>query len=449
MKNKLPCIVILGLILFSSIFLIAGLGKILNLVFPVATFSIGILFYYRYPILYVGFTWWMWFLTPLIRRLVDYRIGFTDPSPVLLAPYLTTLVSLITLWKFLPKVYNQQSLPFILSFLGILYGFFVGLIYRPPIQVFISLLDWLAPISFGFHLFLKWSRYPDFRNVFERAFFWGVIVMGIYGVAQYIIAPDWDRYWLLNAEIVSAGIPEPLGIRVWSTMNSPGSFAIVMMSGLLLLFGSKGYTSVFATLPGYLSFLLSSVRSAWGGWFIALITLTIFVKSYIQIRMIIILIFISAIILPLATIEPFSPIISERIETFSNIRNDGSAQARQETYEQLLGEAITNIFGKGIGSPKYDSGILAMLFSLGWIGTLLYMGGLILLLYSFLNASYQPDVFLYIIRAIIFGVLAQFVLAAVFIGVGGVIIWGFLGLGLASHQYNRYIKINKSVFLES
>jgi len=319
MNKKQLWIVILGFAFFSGVCIIAGLGKILNLVFPIAAFGIGIFLYYRSPILYIGFTWWMWFLTPLVRRLADYRSGFTDPSPILLAPYLITLASLITLLKYFPKVYNKQGFPFILSLLGVVYGFFVGLIYRHPLTVGIALLEWLIPITFGFHVFFNWSIYPDFRKKFEQTFVWGVIVMGVYGIVQYMIAPEWDRYWLLSTEMASAGMPEPMGIRVWSTMNSPGSFAIVMMSGLLLLFASRGNLYFFAALPGYLSFLLSSVRAAWGGWFMGLITLAIFVKSSVQIRMIVIIITMLLLILPFATVEPFSPIISERLETFSDI----------------------------------------------------------------------------------------------------------------------------------
>ncbi len=440
MKKNPAWVAILGLVIFSTTCIMAGLSQILNFAFPVATFGIGILFYRRYPILYIGFTWWIWFLTPLIRRLVDYHSNFTDPSPILLAPYLTTMASLITVWKYLPKVYDKQGLPFVLALIGVIYGLFVGLIYRQTVQVFISLLEWLIPIAFGFHVFFNSARYPEFRNSFKQSFLWGIIIMGVYGILQYMIAPDWDRYWLLSTEMESAGMPEPMGIRVWSTMNSPGSFAIVMMSGLLLLFEGKGNLYFLAALPGYLSFLLSAVRSAWGGWFIGLITLAIFVRSHIQIRIILTLTVMLLLILPLATLEPFSPMISDRLETFSNIENDHSAQARQEIYGNLFAEAISSLFGEGIGSPTYDSGILAMLFSLGWTGTVFYMGGLMILVYSFLNISHQSDTFLYIVRAILFGILSQLFLGVVMLGIGGMILWGFLGLGLASQSYKKHLK---------
>jgi hypothetical protein len=189
-------IAILGLILLSTLLIVAGAGKILNLAFPGGAFIIGVFLYFRYPILYIGFSWWMWFLTPLVRRLADYRGSFTDPSPILLAPYLVLLITLVTLGKHLPKINRQGGLPFMLSFIGLAYAYLVGIIQNSPIQVTIALLEWLVPVLFGFHLFVNWRNYPSYRQNIDRVFTWGVFIMGIYGVIQYLVAPDWDQCWI-------------------------------------------------------------------------------------------------------------------------------------------------------------------------------------------------------------------------------------------------------------
>jgi hypothetical protein len=61
--------------------------------------------------------------TPLVRRLADYRSGFTDPSPILLAPYLVALLTLITFLQNVPILKRQGGLPFVLSFIGLFYAF--------------------------------------------------------------------------------------------------------------------------------------------------------------------------------------------------------------------------------------------------------------------------------------------------------------------------------------
>ena len=109
---------ILVLSIFTALLIIAGGGKILNLVFPAGSLVVGIFLYFRAPLLYMGFSWWLWFLTPLVRRLADYRSGFNDPSPILLAPYLVSLITIITFWQYLPKIHQLGGLPFLLSTTG-------------------------------------------------------------------------------------------------------------------------------------------------------------------------------------------------------------------------------------------------------------------------------------------------------------------------------------------
>lgn len=71
-------------IIFSFIILIStcyftSATNLLRIIFPVSSFVVGIFLYLRHPILYLGFTWWIWFITPLLARLIDYRVGW-DPT---------------------------------------------------------------------------------------------------------------------------------------------------------------------------------------------------------------------------------------------------------------------------------------------------------------------------------------------------------------------------------
>ncbi len=430
---------ILGLLIFSALSGLVGLGKILNLAFPVGAFAVAIFLYFRYPILYLGFTWWIWVLTPFIRRLADYRSGFTESSPILLTPYLVTLVTLVTLYKHLPKAHTQGGLPFVLSLASLFNGFLIGLINKDPVSVTISLLEWLSPVILGFHIFVNWRNYPSYRQNIQRIFIWVVLITGVYGIVQYLVAPEWDRIWLMNAGISSAGFPKPLGIRVWSTMNAPGPFADMMMAGLLLLFTNQGSLRLPASAAGYLSFLLSLVRSSWLGWFVGVFTLTTSLKSSLQIRLIITIMVMAVCIVPLATIEPFSEVIQSRITSLSDVENDGSARARQVHFEYLIGTALRSFHGEGIGGTGYDSAILRLLLRLGWLGTIFYMSGMLLLLFSLFQSSESKlDPFVGSARAITLGMFAQIPLGTPMLGVRGVILWGFLSIGLAARNYYQH-----------
>lgn len=455
LQPTLAWVAILGLVFFSTVFILAGAGKILNLAFPAAALAVGVLLYIRYPILYIGFTWWMWFLTPFVRRLIDYRSTFTDPSPVLLSPYLVTLVTLATLWQHLPKTHRQGGLPFVLAFVGVFYGYFIGIIQNSFVVSSKALLEWLSPVLFGFHLFVNWQNYPDYRQNIQRVFFWCVLVTGIYGVVQYLVAPEWDRFWLINLKekAVTFGRPEPFQIRVWSTMSGPLVFAVTMMAGLLLLFNSKEALRLPAIVTGYLAFLLSLVRTAWIGWGIGMVTLAASLKANLQMRLIVTLIVLAVCVTPLTTMEPFSKAINSRLQTLSNVsdvENDGSGRERALTYKKNLNDALNSYVGRGIGGMAgTDSAFLDMLFALGWLGTIFYLGGMLLLILKlFQSPESSIDTFASTARAITVGIFFELGLGPVMVGLSGVVFWGFLGMAMAAcnyYQYQRTAKLKQSL----
>src|SRR5215218_7309863 len=76
---------------------------LLELLYPLVALMVGVLLYWRYPALYLGFTWWLWFLTPEVRRLVDYQQGWNPESPVMLAPLLVTALGFLALLRHLQE----------------------------------------------------------------------------------------------------------------------------------------------------------------------------------------------------------------------------------------------------------------------------------------------------------------------------------------------------------
>lgn len=430
-------LIILGFAVFSSVCALSGLGKVLNFAFPGGAFLVGLVLYFRYPVLYVGFCWWIWFLTPFVRRYADFRSGFTDPSPILLAPYFVTLVSLVTILRSLPSANRRGSLPFLLSLVGVLYGFLVGVIKTSPVSASVRSLEWFTPIVLGHHLFINWRDYPEQRQNIQTVFLWCVLITGSYGVYQYMVAPEWDTAWLINTDLRSAGAPEPQGLRVWSTMHGPGVFASVMMAGLLLLLTNVKMLSLPAMAVGYLSFLLSLVRSLWLGWFVALLNLAIFLKPKFQVRLVVIIAVAALCVVPLTLVEPFSEVISARLDSLSNLEGDTSSTDRQATYQALLGPALVNVIGDGIRSGAiYDSAVLETLISLGWIGSTFYVSGLFLLLLRLVgSAQIRNDSFASTARAITIGMFSQILFGSSMLGLPGMILWSFLSIGLAAQKF--------------
>lgn len=192
-------------------------------------------------------------------------------------------------------------------------------------------------------------------------------------------------------------------------------------------------------MAGYLAFLLSLARSAWIGWFVGLLTLATSLKVNTQIRLIITIVAMAVLVVPLTTVEPFSEVINSRIATFSNLEEDGSLEGRKEIYNEYLWTALTSFVGEGIGGEGYDSAILGLLLNLGWIGTLFYMGGMLLLVFRlFQSSKTNGDLFVGTARAIVISALVRLPANGPTMGVSGVVLWGFLALGLAAQKYHQH-----------
>ncbi|QMS89622.1 O-antigen ligase domain-containing protein [Nostoc edaphicum CCNP1411] len=444
---------IAGFLLLTVVCYFAGATAALRLIYPVTALIVAVFLYLRHPILYISFTWWIWFLTPLATRLVDYRVGWDASRQMLIAPYLVVFVTIATFLRHFPRASRQGGLPFVLAFIGVFYGFLIGLIYNPPIPVARGLLDWLSPIIFAFHLFTNWRDYPSYRQNIQRTFLWCVLILGAYGVYQFVVAPEWDRYWLIESKLfTSSGNPVPFGMRVWSTLHSVGPFGAVMQAGLLLLFTSSGNLIFPASAVGYLSFLLTQARTNWGGWLFGVIMIMGSVKTRIQMRLIGIIVVMAICVVPLTTIEPIAGVVAARLETLSSLEDDGSFQDRSGSYDKNLGLALSNALGNGLGNiwkvnektgqievVVIDSGILDMFFTLGWFGAIFYMGGLIFLIISVSKyGEGRFDSFISAARAIGISSATQLVIGSGMLSVAGMILWGFLAMAMAGHKYYQH-----------
>jgi O-Antigen ligase len=435
---------ILGLVIFTIIGILAG-GNFLRIAFPVASFVVGLFLYKRYPILYMGFTWWLWFLTPLVRRLVDFRSGFQAEALILATPYLVTVITLPSLIRYLLKAYpyRQGGLPFILVLVAIFYSFLIGLVLLDfNFGLIRTFAEWICPVSFGFFIFSNWRNYPNYKETTQRTFFWGTLVMGTYGLIQFLAMPPWDSYWqqkvVEETGYVNAQANE-LGSAIWSTTNTNGTLALLLIPGILLLFNSKSPLRIPVTVVGCLVFLLTNSRTSWILSVLGLLILLSSLRSSLQIRIIPIILLVVLSVFPLSNMQPFSGMINSRLETLSNVQEDRSANARRWQYEEFLKTIPNNPTGYGMSSVNHpDSGIINLVLEMGWLGSVIFLSGLILLLWKlFQNSRVNYDVFLFVARATAIS-LAIAPSGNMFSAQPAFVIWYFASICMAGHIYHRH-----------
>lgn len=446
--DLLPYAGLVGFITLTVVALGVGAAGVLQLAYPAAAVGAGVLLLWRKPALYLGFMWWLWFLTPEVRRLVDFETGWTASSPVMLAPFLVTGLALLAVAVNLRNLPKHYWLPFALVFFGLLYAYGVGLLINGVVGATFDLLNWLVPVASSVYMLVHIPLFPKLLRVIQGAFVWGVLVMGVYGLLQFFFMPAWDAYWMQNAPISTVGQPFPYEVRVFSTLNASGPFGVVMMVGLLFLLGSGGVLRWSAFVVGLASFLLSLVRSAWGGWILGLLVFAFELPNRLRLRLLAALVMVGVIAFPILNTGPLAETIGTRFESLRNIRNDMSLNARLALYADFASYAVDNPLGQGMGSTgvatklqstdpnllDLDSGILAILYTMGLLGTTYYGFGMLLLLLIALRTPKEalPEK---VFWSIVIAALSQIVFGNNMVGVAGMTFWFFLGLYLCAYEH--------------
>jgi hypothetical protein len=463
--------VALCLLALSLVPLLTFLDRIQLLVYlyPLCAFAIGFWLYAKAPVMYVSFTIWIWFVTPLVRRLLDYEAGYWDPlNPVMLTPLVVTLLSGITLLRFGGRLKTRTFFPFVLLLCGLLFGFLIGAVRVGIRSGLLGLLGWLPPLLLGIHIALNWRQYPAFKTTLRSTFAWGLLLVSSYGIVQYFVAPPWDMLWLEESDMwLTMGSPEARRFRVFGTLNSTGPFAFVVCALLLFLMDGKRLLTKVAMVPGYLSFLLTLVRSAWLGWFVGTIYLVIWrLKGRLRTRIIGGLVAITLLGIPFFVLSPDSQDVYYRAQTFTNLQGDDSFQVRLGIYLRGIETVAKAPLGYGLGSfgvaakldkgkvVSLDSGVLGLFLSLGWVGGLSYALGIVLLLRKTVFTSELVDSMEPFLHAVTVAFLFMLLSINQFAGPSGIMFWTALGLAYAvrlhaANEVNAFQKDEHAQRLES
>lgn len=442
-----------------NLLLLIAAPRLLVPISPLSSLGVGIFLYSKYPTVYISFTWWMWFVGPVFRRIMDYKCGYMTPGVDVLAPLLVTSISIYSLLKLLPRIYlnRNDGLVFALCSFSIFYGFFVGLVRNPIVSYpreIIVIMSWLCPISFAFYLFVNWRNYPEFRETIEKTFFWGVLFMGIYGIIQFTVVPEWDRFYVLENDLTWLGKPLPFQIRVFSSMRDTQPFGYTMVAGLLMLLNKPGKFGIVVSSLGYIVFLLSRLRTAWACWILGTASIILTFKRSRQIKLIISIAIVFIFIFGLTQAGPFAEIINSRFNSLANISSDNSFQSRTSNFERGIGFAIFEFVGVGLvgaegipvppidGVPQptinpSDHGYLAIIACLGWIGGGIYLIGLLLELYKLFSCGrgIESDSFFVVARSIVLVSIVRMMTSNITFRDFALPFWGFLGIALAGKKY--------------
>jgi len=331
---------------------------------------------------YLLLTLWIAALTPFARRLVDMEAGWDATNIMLSAPFLVASPMIISVLQRIRTVDARSALFPGLAALCIFYGVILVLLRGELAPAVIGAVDWSVPILYYFFIVVHRDRIPDLLQRLPSFVTTNLVVLGTYGVWQFVNVPVWDRIWMQSVDQGAFGLPEPFMLRVFSTMNSSGPFSCWIM---VLIIVSLGFTSPLmpiARLAGILALAFTFVRTSWAGLIIALL-IVIGSSGRAAIRYAAVIVVAGfAIVTAVAFVPKIHDLISQRLATFEDLQQDGSILEREEEAARMQALIAENPFGVGIGAlgrgtiaagsgqilfaGAIDDGLLEIFGSLGW-----------------------------------------------------------------------------------
>ena len=295
-------------------------------------------------------------LAPFLRRVVDSHAGYNASGIMLVGPLLALAIPAIELPKALVSRRRDFSVyaPYGILLLCTLYGWLLSSFQGRIIEAGTETLRTIIPMLYAMYLIQRDDDCEEILQGAARAFLVVSPIMGVYGIFQYLNPPEWDRYWMIYSQMNSIGLPEAMKIRIFSTMNSPASFAMFATCGIMIFsFCRRGWIPFLLVIPIGIALLLSAVRTAWIVLAICVIFCSVFNATRKRAMMLTLCLFGAAAVALLLT--PFGDMIGDRLATLSgDPAQDGSGHERLREYIYLYSNMDQYLFGKGMGSVLKD-----------------------------------------------------------------------------------------------
>lgn len=364
--------------------LVGGAGLI-NLAYSPLALLLAAYLYRTSSPNYLAFCIWLWVLTPLVRRLVDYNTIYHAQSLVMLAPFIASLVSGASLRHVVGRHLPIYLVPFLGIGLILLWAYVVGLFGAGLFAATYAALTWVSPLFLAIHIMVERESIGENTDQVIRAFQSAALILAAYGLYQFFFFPEWDRFWVANAEMGAIGFAEVASLRIFSTMNSPGVFALFLAAGMIVSLPKKGVWPKLIIVVGITALMLSLVRSAWACFVMGFLFMLAVMPGRERVRYFFGAIMIALVGVPFLFVEPIAGQIEARLQTLTNLEDDVSFQARSNLYDEFSARALESLVGNGIGSTgtasrlsdsqqleSVDSGLVDLAFTFGILSVLIF-----------------------------------------------------------------------------
>lgn len=417
--------------------------------FPLASLGLGLYYILRKAReRYIQLVLWLYMFTPLLHRMVDQHLGAPE-TPLMTAPYLVSAVAAIPLMMNASLFTEAYIAPLFCVALSIVYGAMITVVHAPPLLAIQGSVAWLLPLC-GCGYIYSQRRFADqMFKAFVSAMVTGTFLIGLYGLIQYFLLPDWDRVWMEVSELVAFGSPAPFEVRVFSTMNAPQITGAFLAVGLIFTYWSQSRLKYVSMIAGVGSLALTISRAAWVSFVCGFLLLFIKLPNRDRAKVVLAAGIVLIVLLGGLAIPAVNDTLAPRFQSLTDVKHDDSANARVAIYSGVLDSLGRSPFGFGIGvendgsgngsmsDAEHDSTAINLLLSFGVVGTIAFCSGLAILLWRVARYAPLHRGSIQALPAVVVALLAESLLNNIITGPIAFLLWIIIGFGCAFDQRQR------------
>jgi putative inorganic carbon (hco3(-)) transporter len=402
--------------------------------------------------------WGYWLLMPLVRRMIELTAPAQANDPLSLLPFLATAG--LALAELRSNRLDRRAQQILMAATGgFLLGVPAGFLVDPAAASFAA-LAYIAGLS---AFVLGWGDEVRLRpgsiSTLERMLAVALPILAVYGIVQYFFAlSPWDAQWVAGGQLGSVGAPQEGHVRVFSTLNAPFTFAILLSLGVFLGLSANRRSPVrqLVVLLFVVALALTFVRSAWLALVVGLIIYLASNRGSGAGRTVAVVVACVVAVVILGGSNPTTKAFTNRITSLGDPEADVSAQDRLAVTNRLLPTAVSQPLGAGLGQTglssrlgettesglvEVDDGYLSLLYQSGPLGLLLVLAAMIAGVVAAVQALGRAPPEAHLRRVALLAGLVTLIVAeasadALF-GFTGAVFWCFCGLSVAAASRER------------
>jgi hypothetical protein len=286
------------------------------------------------------------------------------------------------------SIHRAFEIVVIFWMIGFCYALAVSFFANEFLGGLYTFVEFCLPLGFAYWIATRSERSYLWYQRMSATLIVLAVIISIYGIIQFVFVPPWDAAWMQELEIKAFGLPLPFQVRVFSTLNSPATFAVFLTVATVMFLPRLTLRNGMLLLPIFIGLALSLLRASWLSLPVGIIVFAALTTRRKQLLTgVLTFLGIGVLTTVIASFLGASDVgdkLATRFSTLGDVSDDVSAQNRAGQMADAFRTGIADPEGSGLGfvgvstrlnsadesATTLDSGFMSRFVEMGIPGSL-------------------------------------------------------------------------------